>query len=85
MRYRERDPQTLIIQHYIGASPYSADWAAMLRRIMGAFKRKLYIKEEIPAKMEELRDAFKVWLYRAAAQRKIVLVLDALNQLTDRV
>ncbi|MBN2376149.1 MAG: tetratricopeptide repeat protein [Sedimentisphaerales bacterium] len=83
IRYRKAHPDAFIIQHYIGASPYSADWMAMLRRIMGEFKRYLHIEEEIPSKPEELRDAFKVWLYRAAAQKKIILVLDALNQLTD--
>ncbi|MCX5770834.1 MAG: DUF4062 domain-containing protein, partial [Candidatus Hydrogenedentes bacterium] len=35
IRYREAHPDALVIQHYIGASPYSADWAAMLRRILG--------------------------------------------------
>ncbi|MBN2376146.1 MAG: tetratricopeptide repeat protein [Sedimentisphaerales bacterium] len=83
IRYRKAYPDAFIIQHYIGASPYSADWMAMLRRIMGEFKRHLHIEEEIPSKPEELRDAFKVWLYRAAAQKKIILVLDAINQLTD--
>jgi len=82
-RYRNTHPDALIIQHYIGASPYSADWAAMLRRIMGEFKRNLRIEDEIPSKPDELRDAFKVWLYRAAAQKRIVLVLDGLNQLAD--
>jgi tetratricopeptide (TPR) repeat protein len=82
-RYRKTHPDVFVIQHYIGASPYSADWAAMLRRIMGEFKRNLRIEEEIPSKPDELRDAFKVWLYQAAARKKIVLVLDALNQLAD--
>ena len=39
--YREAHPDVLILQHYIGATPYSADWAAMLRRLMGEFKRHL--------------------------------------------
>jgi len=82
-RYRKTHPDTLIIQHYIGASPYSADWMGMLRRIMGEFKRNLHIEDKIPSKPDELRDAFKVWLYQAAAQKRIVLVLDALNQLAD--
>ena len=40
-RHREQHPEVLLLQHYIGASPYSADWATMLRRIMGELKRKL--------------------------------------------
>ena len=37
-RYREKHTDAFMIQHYIGATPYSADWASMLRRIMGEFK-----------------------------------------------
>ncbi|MEJ2648192.1 MAG: DUF4062 domain-containing protein, partial [Sedimentisphaerales bacterium] len=76
IRYRKLHPDDLIIQHYIGASPYSADWMAMLRRIMGEFKHNLQIEDDIPSKPDELRNAFKAWLYQAAAQRKVVLILD---------
>ena len=48
--------------HLIGATPGSADWAAMLRRIMGEFKRKFDIREEIPNQPDALRSAFANWL-----------------------
>jgi tetratricopeptide (TPR) repeat protein len=83
-RYSGGHRDVLVIQHYIGASPYSADWAAMLRRIMGEFKRKLAIPEEIPDNVDSLRSAFPNWLHMAAAKGRVVLVLDALNQLEDR-
>jgi nephrocystin-3 len=82
--YRQVHPDTLILQHYIGATPYSADWAAMLRRLMGEFKRRMEIREDIPDKPDALRIAFPSWLHMAAAKDRIVLVLDALNQLEDR-
>jgi nephrocystin-3 len=82
-RYLQTHPEALVLQHYIGATPYSADWVAMLRRIMGEFKRKLSITEEIPSKPEELRDAFPAWLVMAAAQKRVILIIDALNQLED--
>ena len=83
-RYREKHPDLLIVQHYIGATPYSADWAQMVRRIMGELKRRFGIQQEIPDKPEELRSAFPNWLYMAAAKGRMVLVFDALNQLEDR-
>ena len=70
--------------HFIGATPYSADWAAMLRRIMGELKRRFDIQQEIPDKPDELRSAFTNFLHMAAAKGKCVLILDALNQLEDR-
>ncbi|HZZ43486.1 MAG TPA: DUF4062 domain-containing protein [Tepidisphaeraceae bacterium] len=82
-RYRKAHPDRLVLQHYIGATPYSADWAAMLRRLMGEFKRRLGIEQDIPDQLDALRSAFPNWLYMAAAKGRVVLVLDALNQLED--
>ncbi|MBI4641712.1 MAG: DUF4062 domain-containing protein, partial [Candidatus Tectomicrobia bacterium] len=76
--------EELLIMHFIGATPYSADWMAMLRRIMGEFKRRFNIQGEIPDKPDELRMAFANWLHMAAAKGRVVLILDALNQLEDR-
>src|SRR2546428_5561631 len=56
----------------------------MLRRIMGELKSCFNIQEEIPDDTNELRSAFSNWLHLAAAKGRIVLVLDALNQLEDR-
>jgi nephrocystin-3 len=83
-RYRSQYPDDLVIMHFIGATPYSTDWAAMLRRIMDELKRKFDITQEIPDKPDELRSAFANWLHMAAAKGRVVLILDALNQLEDR-
>lgn len=109
--YRQAHPDALVLQHYVGATPYSADWAAMLRRLMGEFKRRLGLQQDIPDHPDALRSAFPNWLYMANAQvrsagsevrspaftrtgppeggtpnapSKIIIVLDALNQLEDR-
>jgi tetratricopeptide (TPR) repeat protein len=74
----------LLLMHFIGASPYSTDWAVMLRRIMGELKRHFNIREEIPDKPDALRTAFANWLHMAAAKGRVILILDALNQLEDR-
>jgi hypothetical protein len=84
LRYRAAHPDELLLMHFIGATPYSADWAAMLRRVMNEFKRRFEIQQEIPDKPDELRAAFANWLHMAAAKGKVVLILDALNQLEDR-
>ncbi len=83
-RYRKANPDVFVLEHYIGATPASADWAAMLRRIMGEFKERLKLSQDIPEQPDALRSAFPNWLYMAAAKSRIVLVLDALNQLEDR-
>ncbi|MCX6844512.1 MAG: tetratricopeptide repeat protein [candidate division WOR-3 bacterium] len=83
-RYRKDHPDDLSVLHFIGASPYSSDWAAMLRRILGEFKRRFGFADEIPDKPDALRAAFANWLHMAAAKGKVILILDALNQLEDR-
>ena len=80
----DRGEGELLIMHFIGATPYSADWMAMLRRIMGEFKRRFDIQGEIPDNPDALRLAFANWLSMAAAKGRVILILDALNQLEDR-
>ena len=81
--YRATHPNNFVLMHFIGATSFSADWAAMLRRIMGEWQRRYGIEEEIPSQSEKLRGAFASWLHRVVAKGRIVLILDALNQLED--
>ncbi len=56
----------------------------ILRRVLAELKRRFQIEHEVPEKPEALRSAFANWLHMAAARGRVVLVLDALNQLEDR-
>lgn len=60
--------EELLILHFIGSSPASCDWAAMLRRIMGELKRHFDIDEDIPDKPDALRVTFANWLSMADSQ-----------------
>jgi len=86
LRYRDGTPDAppLILMHFVGATPHSADWAAMLRRIMGELQRQLGVEGDIPDQPDALRAAFANWLSMAAARGRVVLILDGLNQLEDR-
>lgn len=66
-KYRDEHPDVLVISHFIGATPYSSDWAAMLRRIMGEFKRRFDIHDDIPSEPVLLKKAFAAWLHMAAS------------------
>jgi tetratricopeptide (TPR) repeat protein len=83
-RKREQNDAPFVIQHHIGATPANTDWAAMCRRVLDEVSRRFDLKLEIPDEPEALRAAFANGLYRAAAQGRVVLVLDGLNQLEDR-
>jgi len=72
-----------VVMHFVGASAFSADWAAMLRRIIGELQQHLDIEEEIPDEPAALRTAFANWLHMAAGRGRVILVLDGLDQLDD--
>lgn len=83
-RFQAEHPDELLLLHFIGATSASADWAAMLRRILQELKRHFGLPQEIPDQPAELLRAFANGLSRAAARGRVILVLDALNQLDDR-
>ena len=83
-RYRQAHPDALLLEHYIGATPASGDWAAMLQRIMGEFKQRLGLTQDIPDHPDALRSAFPTWLHMVATKGRVIMILDALNQLEDR-
>ena len=81
--WREAHPQDLVIQHYIGSTPDSADVLAIIRRILGELKAAFAIPDEVPLDPEALRLALAAWTTKAAGARRVILVLDALNQLAQ--
>ncbi|MBT6153667.1 MAG: DUF4062 domain-containing protein, partial [Planctomycetaceae bacterium] len=83
-RYRQSHPEEQVLLHFVGATADSADWAAMLRRILGELQQRFGIELEIPDSADALRAAFANALHMAAARGRLVLVIDALNQLDDR-
>jgi hypothetical protein len=84
LRRRQDLPDEHLILHFIGASPYSADWRRMVRRVMEELKRRFNIEQEVPTDPGELRQAFGEFLYMADARGRVVIVLDALNRLEGR-
>ena len=83
-RYRQSHPGDQVLLHFVGATADSADWAAMLRRILGELQRRFGSELEIPDNADALRAAFANALHMTAARGRLVLVIDALNQLDDR-
>jgi nephrocystin-3 len=51
---------------------------------MGEIKAYYLVEDEIPVKIEQMREALPIWLVKAATQGRMVLILDGLNQLEER-
>lgn len=82
--YRYTHPNEVVLMHFVGSTPQSADWTVMLRRILSEFKRSFDIPNAVPNEPEALRVAFIEWLHLVAARSRLILIIDGLNQLEDR-
>jgi len=96
-KWKKKNPDDFVFQHYIGSSPISASHLFLMRRLMVSILRfcendaaSLRFEEErIPAKADEIAKVFPEYLDRLALKAKekgvrAVIMLDALNQLEDR-
>ena len=81
---RREHPEDLVLFHFVGSSPLSADWASMLRGLSGKLATSVGEEPDDEHDSAALRREFARLLAAAAATRRVVLVIDALNQLDER-
>ena len=79
--YAREHPGDLVITHFVGASAGSTDLRRALRRLCHALAQAAGDEREIPQDVKELVSRFEELLGQAAQRPRVVLVLDALNQL----
>ncbi len=70
----------LVIPHSVEASPGSTDVRRTLRRLCHELATGAGLTAEIPEDPEKLRVAFAEILQQASAQKRVVILLDAVNQ-----
>ncbi|HUS11312.1 MAG TPA: AAA family ATPase [Pyrinomonadaceae bacterium] len=81
--YAEKREVTFVLTHFIGVSPGSTDIFRTLLRLSRELKQKFHIAEDVPADYYELRQVFPKFLESAAANGKLLLIVDALDQLDE--
>lgn len=95
--FRQAHPDGFLFLHFVGGAPDSADHILLLRRIMEEIEERLSSSGtganrgadnagglEIPTDPGKVIEAFPLWLARAEPLGRIVILIDALDQLTDR-
>ncbi len=87
--WRQAHGGDFVFQHYIGATPGSADHWGLLYRLLAEIKHWTGDPAELPVSHDDMLRDLGLWLarLRTKAQRDAVralIVLDALNQLEDR-
>ncbi|MEI7939223.1 MAG: NB-ARC domain-containing protein, partial [Verrucomicrobiota bacterium] len=73
-------PSTILITHFVGASPGSTDVRRTLRRLCHELVTGGGLTAQIPEDPEKLWRAFAEILAQASAQKRVVILLDAINQ-----
>jgi len=73
-------PDWFIIPHFIGASPSSTNLRKTLFRICNLLNHVAKWSDEITEDIEDLKKIFPNLLKKASEEKKIVIILDAVNQ-----
>ncbi len=73
-----------VVTVFIGVSPGSADLTIMLRDAFTRLRETCELNDPVPDDPAELRRDLRKWLEKASANGRVLLVIDALNQLDPR-
>jgi len=82
-KYAEKNPRTFVLPHFIGVSPNSTDIRSTLYRICNELVRVYQLNETVPEDYKDLETFFPNVLEQASFKGKLILVIDAVNQLDD--
>lgn len=95
--YTSYHPDVLVIPHFVGASPGSTNLRMVLRRLCLTLQREFAFTETqeqegqpaepvpaaVPQTVNELVPKFREFVGRVPERRRVVLAIDALNQLDE--
>lgn len=81
--FDKRNRDAVIIAHFVGASPASADLRQMLRRLCLRIRDEFGFDEDVPQELNDLIRTTRVFLEKVPGDRRLVLVLDGLDQLHE--
>ena len=79
----QRHPATLVIPHFVGASPDSTGLRKMLFRFCSVLKSEFGFDDDVPPDTNSLVNTFRQFLTQVPEDHRVLLVIDALNQLDD--
>lgn len=81
--YEKSHPDVLVVPHFIGASPAASDLRQMLHRFCAILKREFAFPEEITRGTNSLITLFGEFVVQVPVDRRVLFVLDAINQLDE--
>jgi tetratricopeptide (TPR) repeat protein len=82
-QYRRDHLETLVIPHFVGASPYSTSLHQMLRRFCLLLADRFGFSSELPEETDKLVTTFRGYLASVPAESRVMLAIDGVNQLDE--
>lgn len=81
LNYARLHPREYVLTHFIGVSPESANPVSIQQRIISELNRSFSLNMKMPERDAEVADVFFRCLQNLTARGRILLIVDALNQL----
>jgi len=86
-RWKAAHPADLVLEHFIGHTPESGNWQALVVRVLTEMQRAFTVGLQIPERPDlvgtALSDSVTVAPAQGGQDRRVVLVLDGLDRLSD--
>lgn len=80
--YKQHHPDTFIIRHFVGATAGASTAVDVMRHIMLEIKERYDLPDELPTDDAKFTEDFPSWLAKVRSEEKLVLAIDAVNQLS---
>ena len=81
--YGQQHRDVFVLPHFVGASPRSTGLRDVLRRFCQSLKNEFKFTDEVPEETARLMVTFRDLLGKVPAERRMLIVIDALNQLDE--
>jgi len=82
--YSQENPYALVLPYFIGAAPGSTDLYTTIRSLCEILRSECSLDYEISPDPEKLHNQLPAFLEKAGANRDVLLLLDAVNQLNPK-
>jgi nephrocystin-3 len=79
----DKNIATLVIPFFIGASPSSTTLRSALQYLCNVIKKEFDLAAEVPTEADKLITTFRSFLFSIPENKKLVLIIDAVNQFDE--
>jgi nephrocystin-3 len=80
--YADRHPEQFVVRHFVGAAAGASSAVDLIRHVMLEIRSRYDLPDELPTDDGTFTQEFPAWLAKVRSDEKLILAIDALNQLS---